>query len=319
MKPNNPFNPGLLAESAFRERFKDGNTVLHLAAKAVQIHKIQPSILENIDLWTVVNNQGNTPLHLVADYGIEIKFIPRSVLIPKLEPRTINCCQPLDLEGKQGNTAFEIIVIRGNIALLLPECITFKRLMRLRENKVTMLEVLAQRGQLEYLPEKLQTPEILAMPLKNLKEGTVTTAAHQAIGMGNLNKVPEKMLTNASISTKNSQGYTVLHVATGSQFLGQVPKRLLIAKNLQIMDNTGNSVISHIIRKGSLKEIPTRTIGMILDQKTECPDPKGREDLIREIKELKESKKESSILTSLRAYRNSQKAVKEIKTLGNLQ
>lgn len=133
---------------------------------------------------------------------------------------------------------------------------------------VTLLELIAENGQIHLVPKEHITAE-------NIKPLLASRLLHHLASQGTLLYLPGKLLTLASLTKQDAHGWTPLHAAAINGFFDQVPAQLLTEEAMTLPTERGVTPLHLLLNTSSWEKFLEKSVIPFLNEKTlflECQD-----------------------------------------------
>lgn len=136
-----------------------------------------------------------------------------------------------------------------------PNLLRSKYILRKNELGISILHLAAQSGQLNQVPKEFLTQKFLTKEDTNGK----TAMAHAAYG-GHFKQIPRELWTQENLTKKGTPN--VLHELAASGNLDILPQELLTKANLLTENAIGNNCFNAAARIGKFEQIPKDTLDL---------------------------------------------------------
>jgi hypothetical protein len=221
---------------------EDDDTPLHWAAYYKQL-KNTPQHLFTEKLCTLQGFENITVIHYAAEND-EIKFLPKEILTQK----------NIEKKDDNHNTVFHFLLGGKNknklkLTEIPPELINTSNLLALNSQDLTPLDLTITHHELELIPEKIITSEVL-------NTTTINKIIHQIITHGELHKINPEIITEKLLLTQSLSGDNCFHIAARNSTLNKIPRKFLTIKNLTQEDNNKKTAIFRALNSGSITQLP---------------------------------------------------------------
>lgn len=207
--------------------------ILSWASSLGKAQQLPPQFYKLEVLQTIVEENGQTPTHILARHG-KLRLIPKPLAVREIlftkdslgktifhalaESSNTELLrdfgykklptQILDLEDNKNQTlAYQMLCNGGlkNIDLGYWSPERWEKICQLSPTRVYPLHMACKNGELKYLPNQyISTEELMKFDIEG------QNAYHKAINAGNLHKVPSKYLSQESLIHPNACGVTPL-------------------------------------------------------------------------------------------------------------
>ena len=256
-----------LTEASIRNRTKNGNSPLHMAAKNGRINEI-PNQLFQLELFMAKNNRDETPLHFAAHHG-HLAQVPREFL-------TRETLMVLDCDGRM---PLHVAAAYGHLNQIPKEFLTPDLLsIPTQGTKDTVLHYAALSNQPAVIPKNCISPGM--WKVKNCfgltprdyldaarssannapeKLKIQTQASEQRpVSKGKMERIPLAKLTEETIRARTKTGDTPLHRAARTGRISEIPRQLLQTELFMARNNSfSRETPLHLAAKyGHLDKVP---------------------------------------------------------------